>query len=85
MLGVPPRRMPDGSMLISRQQLRLHQVTEIASVAFGVPVMYWGASRTELPPPLRAGLYLLATGALVVDTYLAVRFWRASRAPLPAA
>ena len=73
-----PYLMPDGDVCISPAQVELHKRTEFASYAFAVPfLILLGTRKRALRPGEKAGLFILAGGALLVDTKLHWRFRRA--------
>jgi len=76
----PPKELPDGSVVVSPEQVRLHKKTELWSFLIGSPLMIWAATRTRrLNQAERGGLLALGIGALVVDTYLYNRFKKAEK------
>lgn len=78
MLGDVPRRLDDGSVVVSPEQLRFHIVTELLSVGMVMPFAFWLATR---PRPLntaeRVGLVVLGAAIFGVDGVLAFRLARA--------
>ncbi len=80
MADFPPKKLPDGSVVISAKQVRLHKKTELWSFLLGSPLLIWAATRKrQLNEAERAGLMALGIGALVVDSYLYRRFKKAKR------
>ena len=80
MADAPPKELPDGSVVISAKQLRLHKRTELWSFMLGSPLLFWVATRKrQLNQAERGGLLALGIGALVVDTYLYRRFKKAEK------
>ncbi len=80
MADLPPKELPDGSVVISPKQVRLHKRTELWSFMLGSPLLVWAATRNrQLNQAERGGLLALGIGALVVDTHLYRRFKKAER------
>lgn len=76
--GTPPQQFPDGSMLVSGEQMQLHRTTEFLSFALGVPLMLWIVTRKRpLNTQEKVALGTLAIGALLVDGFLWFRFHKA--------
>lgn len=42
--GFRPRQHPDGSVLVSPQQMQIHRSTELLSFTLGTPLLLWAAS-----------------------------------------
>ncbi len=76
-----PYVLPDGDVCISPKQVALHKKTEFASYAFAAPFMILLARlKRPLRPGEKAGLFILAGGAILVDTHLHWKFRRAKPA-----
>ena len=80
MLGREPEIQPDGSVLVSPEQLKLHKRTEFISFLVGAPLMLWIATRDrKLNTEEKVLLGTFAFGAIAVDTYLWARFRKAEK------
>lgn len=79
---LPPQMQPDGSVIISPQQLDLHRTTEGLSLFLGAPLLLWAATRDRpLTTHEKLGLGILGIGAILVDGYLLFRFRAAELGP----
>ena len=70
-----PQVQPDGSVLVSPEQARLHRKTEAVALWVGAPFMLWLATRERrLSTGERTALAAFAVGTILVDGYLWSRF-----------
>lgn len=66
-----PKKLTDGSVVISGKQARLHKDSEWLAVLVGAPLLLWvGTRERALNQAERGGVLALAVGTIVVDGYL---------------
>lgn len=72
--------MPDGSVVISGGQARLHKRSEGLALTLGAPLLFWAGTRDrQLNQTERAGLLVLGLGTLLIDGYLYKKYSKSSK------
>jgi len=70
-----PKKLPDGSVVISAKQVRLHKQWELVAFLVGTPLLlYAGTRERPLNSVERAGILAIGFGGLLVDLHLYRQF-----------
>lgn len=75
-----PKKLPDGSVVISGKQARLHKDSEWLAILVGAPLLIWvGTRERPLNQAERGGILALAAGTVLVDGHLHRKYKKLKR------